>query len=154
EQRIDRAADEGRRGVSTVLLLRHDHRDELPAAGHQIGQETARSLQNRPQRRPGLLAEQREQPSIHGVRLRQEAHALAETPPASWVDHDHGQAGLEELLDQPSALGYGLAQAALAIVRASLRQWSGDPGLLTVSRGTQALAFSRSGLKKTGRQFA
>src|SRR5262245_11664470 len=62
------------------------------------------------------------------------------------------------MIDSPEqrtrALVYGLAQTALAIVRASLRQWSGDPGLLTVSRGTQALAVSRSGLEKAGRQLA
>src|SRR4030095_14422051 len=62
------------------------------------------------------------------------------------------------MVDSPEqrtrALGYGLARAAPAIVRASLRQWSGDPSLLAVSRGTQALAVSRSGLKKAGGQFA
>jgi transposase-like protein len=48
------------------------------------------------------------------------------------------------------ALGHGLAAAAPAIVRASLQRWSGDPSLLTVSPGTQALSVSRSGLNTAG----
>ena len=163
-----------------------------------------------------LLAEEREQAGVDGVRLRQDPKGLAEAADAPRVHDDDPEAGLGELGDERALVAarrldddargverheladelcdgarlvagvldlllpsevplervlsnvdsdtrghgkllrsnelglYGLAKAAQAIVRASLRKWSGDPSLLTVSLGTQWLSVSRSGLEKAG----
>jgi hypothetical protein len=95
-------ATHGIGGRLAPALFGHDHRDDLAAAGHEIGQETVGSLQDRPNRRASLLAEEREESGVDGVGLGQHAHSLTEASDTARVDHDHRKPCFGELGDEPA----------------------------------------------------
>jgi hypothetical protein len=80
----------------STILFRYERRDQLPAAGDEIGQQTVSSLQNRANRWLHLLAVEGQELGIDRIRLGEHPHALAEASHAPGIDHDDGQVRFRE----------------------------------------------------------
>jgi hypothetical protein len=133
EHGLDRAAHGGRGRLSSALLG-HDHRDELPATGDEVGQETGSALQDRANRRLDLFAEEREEPCVEGVRLGEDPHALAEAANPARVHDDDREPGLGELGHERALVAARrLDDDACGIERDELADELRDPSRLVAS---------------------